>query len=60
VLPAAAQEADWLVSNERSTAGISLPAADDVISGAGEITGTAISPGFSYYTALIFVSIGFR
>ncbi len=49
VLPAAAQEADWLVSNERGTVGISSPAADDTISGAAVITGTAISPGFSYY-----------
>ncbi len=49
VLPAAAQEADWLVSSERGTVGISSPAADDTISGAVVITGTAISPGFSYY-----------
>jgi hypothetical protein len=49
VLPTAAQEADWLVSNERGTVGISSPAADDTISGAVVITGTAISPGFSYY-----------
>jgi hypothetical protein len=48
-LPAAAQEADWLVSSERGTVGISSPAADDTISGAVVITGTAISPGFSYY-----------
>ena len=33
VLPAAAQEADWLVSNERGTVGISSPAVDDTISG---------------------------
>jgi len=49
VLPAAAQEAGWLVSSERGTVGISSPAADDTISGAVVITGTAISPGFSYY-----------
>jgi len=49
VLPAAAQEADWLVSNERGTVGISSPAAGDTISGAAVITGTAISPGFAYY-----------
>ncbi len=49
VLPAAAQEADWLVSNERGTVGISSPAADDTISGAVVITGTATSPNFSYY-----------
>ena len=30
VLPAAAQEADWLVSNERGTVGISTPAADNL------------------------------
>jgi hypothetical protein len=49
VLPAAAQEADWLVSNERGSVGISSPAADDAISGAVVITGTATSPSFSYY-----------
>jgi hypothetical protein len=49
VLPAAAQEADWLVSSERGTVGISSPAADETIIGAVVITGTAISPGFSYY-----------
>jgi hypothetical protein len=49
VLPAAAQEADWLVSNERGTVGISSPAVDDTISGVVVIAGTAISPGFSYY-----------
>jgi hypothetical protein len=49
VLPAAAQEADGLVSNERGTVGISSPAADDMISGAVVIMGTAISPEFSYY-----------
>ncbi len=48
-LPAAAQEADWLVSNERGSVGISSPAADDMISGAVVIAGTAISPSFSYY-----------
>jgi lipocalin len=48
-LPAAAQEADWLVSSERGTVGISSPAADDTVSGAVEITGTATSPDFSYY-----------
>jgi hypothetical protein len=49
VLPAAAQEADWLVSNERGTVGISSPAADDTISGEVVVTGTAIAPGFAYY-----------
>jgi hypothetical protein len=49
VLPAAAQEADWLVSNERGTVGISSPEADDTISGAVLITGTATSPNFFYY-----------
>ena len=48
-LPAAAQEAGWLVSSERGTVGISSPAADDTISGAVVIAGTAISLGFSYY-----------
>jgi len=48
-LPAAAQEADWLVSSERGTVGISSPAADDTISGAVEIGGTATSPAFAYY-----------
>jgi hypothetical protein len=49
VLPAAAQEADWLVSSERGTVGISSPATDDTVSGAVVIAGTASSPGFSYY-----------
>jgi len=49
VLPAAAQETDWLFSSERGTVGISSLAAGDTISGAVVITGTAISPGFSYY-----------
>jgi hypothetical protein len=49
VLPVAAQEADWLVSSERGTVGISSPAADDTLSGAVEISGTATSPNLSYY-----------
>jgi hypothetical protein len=49
VLPAAAEEADWLVSSESGTVGISSPAAGDTISGAVAITGTATSPAFSYY-----------
>ncbi|MBC7121539.1 MAG: hypothetical protein H5T33_08270, partial [Candidatus Methanosuratus sp.] len=48
-LPAAAQEADWLVSSERGTVGISSPKAGDKVSGSVEIAGTAISPNFSYY-----------
>jgi hypothetical protein len=49
VLPAAAQEADWLVTSERGTVGISSPAAGEAISGAAEIAGTATSPAFDYY-----------
>jgi len=49
ILPATAQETDWLVSNERGTVGISSPAAGDTISGAVEIAGTATSPGFVYH-----------
>lgn len=49
VLPAAAQEADWLVTTERGSVGISSPAAGDSLSGSVEITGTATSPAFEYY-----------
>jgi hypothetical protein len=49
VLPAAAQEPDWLVSSERGTVGISSPAAGDSVSGEVEIAGTATSPAFDYY-----------
>jgi hypothetical protein len=49
VLPATAQEPDWLVSSERGRVGISSPAAGEAISGAAEIAGTATSPAFEYY-----------
>jgi len=49
VLPAAAQEADWLVTSERGSVGISSPAAGDSLSGSVEIAGTATSPAFLYY-----------
>ncbi len=49
VLPAAAQEADWLVTSERGTVGISSPTAGETVSGEVEIMGTATSPAFSYY-----------
>ncbi len=49
VVPAAAQDADWLVSSERGTVGISSPAGNDTVSGAVDIAGTATSPAFAYY-----------